>query len=215
MAMSCCLGLMSNFNQNLTEIKKTLGKSKAKIICASKYIEADSIRELFHLGVTDFGENRTEALLNKKQTLKDLNITWHFIGHLQTNKVKSMINEIDYLHSLDSIKLAKMIQTYRDKPLKCFIEINVLKDLMKTGIYEEYLDEFIQRLKKYDKIEIVGFMAMGKQNNLTKTDEVFKRVNLLKKYYKLPELSIGMSDDYQVAIENGATMVRIGRLLTK
>ncbi|MDD2575433.1 MAG: alanine racemase, partial [Acholeplasmataceae bacterium] len=85
----------------------------------------------------------------------------------------------------------------------------------KTGIHEEYLDEFIQRLKKYDKIEIVGFMAMGKQNNLTKTDEVFKRVNLLKKYYKLSELSIGMSDDYQVAIENGATMVRIGRLLVK
>lgn len=206
---------MSNYEQNLTEIRANFKKSKAKIICASKYIEADSIRELYHLGVTDFGENRTDALLKKKEALKDLNITWHFIGHLQSNKVKSIINEIDYLHSLDSLKLAKLIQTYREKPLKCFIEINVLEDIKKTGIYEEYLDELIQKLKKYDKIELVGFMAMGKQNNLSKTDEVFKRVNLLKKYYKLPELSIGMSDDYQIAIENGATMVRIGRLLVK
>lgn len=206
---------MSNYEQNLTEIQANFKKSKAKIICASKYIEADSIRELYHLGVTDFGENRTDALLKKKEALKDLNITWHFIGHLQSNKVKSIINEIDYLHSLDSLKLAKLIQTYREKPLKCFIEINVLEDIKKTGIYEEYLDELIQKLKKYDKIELVGFMAMGKQNNLSKTDEVFKRVNLLKKYYKLPELSIGMSDDYQIAIENGATMVRIGRLLVK
>lgn len=213
--MSCCLGLMSNYEQNLTEIRSNFKKSKARIICASKYIEADSIRELYHLGITDFGENRTDALLNKKEALKDLNITWHFIGHLQSNKVKSIINEIDYLHSLDSLKLAKLIQTYREKPLKCFIEINVLEDIKKTGIYEEYLDELIQKLKKYDKIELVGFMAMGKQNNLSKTDEVFKRVNLLKKYYKLPELSIGMSDDYQIAIENGATMVRIGRLLVK
>lgn len=213
--MSCCLGLMSNYEQNLTEIRSNFKKSKARIICASKYIEADSIRELYHLGITDFGENRTDALLNKKEALKDLNITWHFIGHLQSNKVKSIINEIDYLHSLDSLKLAKLIQTYREKPLKCFIEINVLEDIKKTGIYEDYLDELIQKLKKYDKIEIVGFMAMGKQNNLSKTDEVFKRVNLLKKYYKLPELSIGMSDDYQIAIENGATMVRIGRLLVK
>lgn len=206
---------MSNYEQNLTEIRSNFKKSKARIICASKYIEADSIRELYHLGITDFGENRTDALLNKKEALKDLNITWHFIGHLQSNKVKSIINEIDYLHSLDSLKLAKLIQTYREKPLKCFIEINVLEDIKKTGIYEEYLDELIQKLKKYDKIELVGFMAMGKQNNLSKTDEVFKRVNLLKKYYKLPELSIGMSDDYQIAIENGATMVRIGRLLVK
>lgn len=206
---------MSNYEQNLTEIRSNFKKSKARIICASKYIEADSIRELYHLGITDFGENRTDALLNKKEALKDLNITWHFIGHLQSNKVKSIINEIDYLHSLDSLKLAKLIQTYREKPLKCFIEINVLEDIKKTGIYEDYLDELIQKLKKYDKIEIVGFMAMGKQNNLSKTDEVFKRVNLLKKYYKLPELSIGMSDDYQIAIENGATMVRIGRLLVK
>lgn len=206
---------MSNYEQNLTEIRANFKKSKAKIICASKYIEADSIRKLYHLGVTDFGENRTDALLKKKEALKDLNITWHFIGHLQSNKVKSIINEIDYLHSLDSLKLAKLIQTYREKPLKCFIEINVLEDIKKTGIYEEYLDELIQKLKKYDKIELVGFMAMGKQNNLSKTDEVFKRVNLLKKYYKLPELSIGMSDDYQIAIENGATMVRIGRLLVK
>jgi len=213
--MSCCLGLMSNYEQNLTEIRSNFKKSKARIICASKYIEADSIRELYHLGITDFGENRTDALLNKKEALKDLNITWHFIGHLQSNKVKSIINEIDYLHSLDSLKLAKLIQTYREKPLKCFIEINVLEDIKKTGIYEDYLDELIQKLKKYDKIEIVGFMAMGKQNNLSKTDEVFKRLNLLKKYYKLPELSIGMSDDYQIAIENGATMVRIGRLLVK
>jgi len=206
---------MSNYEQNLTEIRSNFKKSKARIICASKYIEADSIRELYHLGITDFGENRTDALLNKKEALKDLNITWHFIGHLQSNKVKSIINEIDYLHSLDSLKLAKLIQTYREEPLKCFIEINVLEDIKKTGIYEDYLDELIQKLKKYDKIEIVGFMAMGKQNNLSKTDEVFKRLNLLKKYYKLPELSIGMSDDYQIAIENGATMVRIGRLLVK
>lgn len=181
-----------------------------RIICASKYYNDTEIIEISKLGIKDFGENRVDQLLIKKSLLKEQDFTWHFIGHLQTNKIKEIINEIDYLHSLSSLKQAKLIDKYRNKPLKCLIQLNISEESSKNGITLDKVDEFIIELKKYDKIEIVGFMTMGVLNNNKLTNIVFNKAKQLQQKYNYLELSMGMSDDYLLAIENGATMLRIG-----
>ncbi len=204
---------MSKLRENVNQIKNEIKDKDVTIVCASKYIDTDKMRALYDLGITHFGENRAEDLLKKKEALKDLNITWHFIGHLQSNKVRQIINEIDYLHSLDRIKLVKEIQKYRKEPLKAFVQLNLTKEITKSGMDEKNLELFLKTVTKYDKINIIGLMAMGKHKNAKETKHIFKRVCLLAKYYKLKETSIGMSDDYLIALDVGTTFIRIGRKL--
>lgn len=186
-------------------------KENVVTICASKYFNASEIRQLYQKNLTHFGENRAQDFLRKKAELEDLDIIWHFIGPLQTNKVKDMINEIDFLHTLDRIKLAEFINMYRNKPLDCMIQLNLTDEIQKNGIYPDKLDEFLLEIKKYDKINIVGFMTMGKDQDLIATEEAFKKLDLLASYYHLPYRSMGMSDDYELAIKHHATHLRIGR----
>lgn len=188
----------------------------ATLVCASKYVLSDKIREMYNLGVTNMGENRVQAFLQKYDELTDLNITWHFIGHLQTNKVKDVINKIDYLHSLDSIKLAKEINKYANKKIKCFIEINDGEE-QKGGISYDYANEFINELKQYDKIEVIGFMTMAP--NTTSDEEIRNVFQKLRDFRDSIDtnlkLSMGMSHDYKIALECGATHVRLGSILWK
>lgn len=180
-------------------------------ICASKYFNADEIRKLYHKGINNFGENQVQDLIQKKILLKDLNITWHFIGHLQTNKVKKVLPEIDILHTLDRISLALAIQKHAIKPISCLIQVNLTKEPQKSGILLENLDDFINEIKNYDKINIIGLMTIGKEDDLVITNEVFKQLDELATKYDLPHRSMGMSDDYEIAINNNATFLRIGR----
>lgn len=195
---------------------KQIDPKGATIVCASKYVGSESIRKMYNLGIKNMGENRAQAFLEKYSELTDLDIVWHFIGHLQTNKVKDIINKIEYLHSLDSIKLANEIEKYADKKIKCFIEINSGEE-NKTGIsYEEALN-FYNELKKYDKIEVVGFMTMAPN---TTDDNVIKGVFMRLKEFrdsidKNLFLSMGMSNDYKIALECGATHIRLGSILWK
>ncbi|WP_051614277.1 YggS family pyridoxal phosphate-dependent enzyme [Acholeplasma equifetale] len=185
---------------------------KDKIICASKYYTVDEMIKIHQLGINHFGENYVQDLINKKNQLKDTNIIWHLIGHLQRNKVKQVINEIEYFHALDSIKLAKEIQKYRKEPLKCFIELNLSRDVSKHGIFEEELNQMIQEIKNYDKIIVIGLMAMGKYNDLSETENIFSKLVELKHKYQLPMVSMGMSDDYEIAIKYHSDFLRIGSL---
>lgn len=211
MATSCYFDLMSNFKKNVDLINESIKGHAVTVVCASKYVSSDEIRELHNLGVKHFGENRVDALLDKKENLQDVSVIWHLIGTLQTNKVKKIINEIDYFHALDSLKLAKTINNYRTKPLNCFIEVNVLKEESKHGIETEDLTDFINEVKKYDKIKVVGLMTMGKQNDIDQTTLAFKKLNELKTFYGLESLSMGMTDDYLIALTYGADFIRIGR----
>jgi PLP dependent protein len=181
------------------------------IICASKYYDETQIRKLYSKGVFHFGENKVQDLLKKISNLSDLNITWHFIGHLQTNKVKDMINNIDYLHTLDRISLVQLIQKYRIKPLNCFIQVNMTKEDQKSGINPDNLEEFLIEIKKYDKINIVGLMTMGKDQDELETKKAFLGLLELKIKHQLDYLSMGMSNDYELAIKYQATHLRIGR----
>jgi len=195
---------------------KEIDPKGATIVCASKYVDSDKIREMYNLGIKNMGENRVQAFLKKYDDLTDLNITWHFIGHLQTNKVKDVINKIEYLHSLDSIKLANEIEKYSNKKLKCFIEINSGEE-SKSGIdYNDALN-FYNELKNYSKIEVVGFMTMAPNT----TDEslikgVFMRLKDFRDSIdKNLFLSMGMSNDYKIALECGATHLRLGSIMWK
>ena len=194
--------------------------SNITLVAATKYINSSLMKELYFNGINNFGENRVDAFLEKYESLKQLDIKWHFIGHLQRNKAKSIINKIDYLHSLDSLELAKIIQDKREKPLPTFIEVSINEEESKNGVKLNELDDFFTSIKKYDKIKIIGLMMMSiKYSDKDALIRQFKKLketqNYLQSKYKvdIPYLSVGMSDDYKEAISVGATHVRLGRIL--
>ena len=194
--------------------------SNITLVAATKYVDSSEMRNLFKNGVTNFGENRVDAFLNKYDDLKDLNITWHFIGHLQRNKAKEVINKIDYLHSLDSLKLADEIEKYREKPLPTFVEVSINLEENKNGVPYYELEDFIKSLLKYKKVKLVGLMMMTIKISEDKENQFAKLVELKKKIEKnlniiIPYLSMGMSEDYLEAIKEGATHIRLGRILFK
>ena len=194
--------------------------SNITLVAATKYVDSSEMRNLFKNGVTNFGENRVDAFLNKYEDLKDLNITWHFIGHLQRNKAREVINKIDYLHSLDSLKLADEIEKYRERPLPTFVEVSINLEENKNGVPYYELEGFIKSLLKYKKIKLIGLMMMTIKVSEDKENQFAKLVELKKKIeknlnIKIPYLSMGMSEDYLEAIKEGATHIRLGRILFK
>ena len=190
------------------------------LVAATKYLDAEHMRAFLLEGVNNFGENRTEAFLEKYNALKGENIVWHFIGHLQRNKASDVINKIDYLHSLDSLKLAKLIQEKREKPLKTFVEVSINLEETKNGVPFYEAKQFIKELLKYKNIELVGLMMMAvKESDDLSLQNQFSKLKILRDeieqelHIKLPFLSMGMSDDYKEAIKEGATHIRLGRIL--
>ena len=190
------------------------------LVAATKYLDAEHMKAFLPLGVNNFGENRTEAFLEKYDALKDENIVWHFIGHLQRNKASDIINKIDCLHSLDSLKLANIIEKERTTPLKVFVEVSINEEESKNGVKVPDLDNFIEALLHYKKIELVGLMMMSiKYSDDESLHHQFRKLkevqlHLEEKFnIKIPYLSMGMSDDYLEAIEEGATHIRLGRIL--
>ena len=191
------------------------------VVAATKYVGPNEMRELYNSGVTNFGENRVEAFLEKYDELKDINPKWHFIGHLQRNKAKKVLDKIDYLHSLDSIELAKLIDK-RDEPLNCFIEVSINLEENKNGVSYLEIDSFMEEVLKYKKVNVIGFMMMAiKGDSYEDIKNQFLRLKELKEkveekfQIKIPYLSMGMSEDYKEAIEAGATHIRLGRILWK
>ena len=186
-------------------------KLDVTLVAATKYLDTKLTNELIDLGVTDIGENRVQALLEKVDDLHPVKV--HFIGHLQKNKVKQVINKIDCLESLDSIKLVDLIEKYRKSPLDCFIEVN-LGEEQKSGIKLDLLDNFINYCRKCAKINLLGLMGMAHDtNDLAVIEEDFKLIEDLNKKYNFKYLSIGMSNDYLIALKHGATHIRLGRIL--
>ena len=205
-----------------SDIKEFLNTipNNVTLVAATKYGTPDDLRELFNAGVHSFGENRVDAFLSKYEALKDLDIKWSFIGHLQRNKAKEVINKIDYLHSLDSLELVKTINKYRKEPLNCFIEVSINLEENKNGVPYYEAKDFIKECLSYSNINIVGLMMMAKANSsIDSLHEQFRKLRILKEEISkelnidMPYLSMGMSDDYLIAIEEGATHIRLGRIL--
>lgn len=158
---------MTHLTNNLQRIYNDFSKYSVtglspRLIAVTKYVHSDKMKELYHLEQFDVAENRPDVLLNKQEDLIDYpNFVWHFIGTLQTRKVKDIINKIDYFHSLDRIKTAKEIQKRATHQIKCFVQVNVSGETTKQGVSPDALMSFIDGLEKYDKIKVVGLMTMA------------------------------------------------------
>ena len=190
-----------------------LKRSDAKIIAVSKTFKIDQILPLINYGHIHFGENKVQETLSKWQNLKleNSNIKLHFVGKLQTNKVKHLLPIIDYIHSLDNLKLAKKISDEQIKKKlkpKLFVQINFENEIQKSGIAEEKLEEFLNICQNSLSLDIVGLMCLPPNdgNHL----KYFKKMKKLKLKFNLKELSMGMSNDYLDAIDQNSSFVRIG-----
>lgn len=190
------------------------------LVAATKYASIDDMFILLKHGINNFGENRVDSFLNKYNELKNENIIWHFIGHLQRNKCKDIINKIDILHSLDSLELAKIIEKERHDILPTFIEVSINLEENKNGVDYRYLKDFIIKMKEFKKIKIIGLMMMSKKySNHDELINQFKKIKELRNNLEqelnisLPYLSMGMSDDYVEAISQDANYIRLGRIL--
>ncbi len=210
---------------NELAVKEILDElNDVKLIAATKYVGIDEINKLENLGVMYFGENRVQAFLEKYQKYNG-NCKFHMIGTLQPNKVKYIIDKVDLIHSVDSYSLIKEIEKQANKHnlvMKVLIQVNIAKEESKHGFKVEEIEEVFDTLKNYPHIKVKGLMMMAPNIEAEKTREYFKLTqdlfNKLKiKYpeYSLTELSMGMSNDYKIALEYGATMVRIGSSLFK
>lgn len=216
--------------QNLARIQQEIDaacqrvgreKNSVKIIAVTKYVSDERAKEALEAGISHIGENRAEEGARKWHVLNG-NGTWHFIGTLQSRKVKEMIEIFDYIHSLDRLSLAKEIQKRATKKVKCFIQVNVSGEDTKHGLQPSQLIEFVTALKQFSFIEVVGLMTMAPNEedpeatrpNFRKLRDLQKEVQALKlSYAPCEELSMGMSNDFHIAIEEGATFVRIGTSL--
>ena len=183
-----------------------------KILAVSKTFEINKILPLIEYGHLDYGENKVQEALEKwsdiKLTKKDLKL--HLIGKLQTNKVKQAIKIFDYIHSVDSEKLAKKIadeETKQGKKIKIFIQVNIGDEEQKSGVNKSSVHQLYSYCKAID-LNVIGLMCIPP---LAKSSDIyFKEMSILNKNLNLNELSMGMSSDYLDAIKNSATYVRIG-----
>nr|WP_306432030.1 YggS family pyridoxal phosphate-dependent enzyme [Lysinibacillus fusiformis] len=195
--------------------------NNVQIIAVTKEVSVERTQEAIAAGLTHLGENRPEGL-NRKLSAIQAHVNWHYIGSLQTRKVKQVINSIDYLHSLDRLSLAEEIEKRAVKPVKCFIQVNVSGEESKHGLSMEEVLPFVESMKSFTKVEVVGLMTMAPNTEdeaLIRT--VFKQLKQCQQqiaeqgfaHAPCTELSMGMSNDFEIAVEEGATFVRVGTAL--
>lgn len=214
---------LANINEKIQEACNKSGRKpeEVTIIAVTKYSSIQRAEELLEAGIRHLGENRDREFLEKYEALQN-RAQWHFIGTLQSRKVKGIINHIDYLHSLDRLSLAKEIHKRREELLPCFVQVNVSGEESKHGLKPEETLDFIEQLAPFNKIQVIGLMTMAPlskdEHTLRKVFSKLKELQLKvqeKKFNHAPchELSMGMSNDFEIAIEEGATMVRLGTAL--
>ncbi|MBF0841588.1 YggS family pyridoxal phosphate-dependent enzyme [Staphylococcus lentus] len=220
---------MKSVKENLVDIESQIRNStkessfetSPQVIVVTKYVTIDRAIEAYQAGLRNFGENRIEGFIEKKKQLPD-DAIMHFIGSLQTRKVKEVIDDIDYLHALDRLKLAKEIEKRANHKVKCFVQVNVSGEESKHGMSPEEVIPFIKEMENFEHIEIVGLMTMAPlTEDKEKLRQYFKQLRLLKdkvqslnlSYAPCTQLSMGMSNDFNEAIIEGASYVRIGTKL--
>ena len=225
---------MEKIASNLKKIKEDIrvscekigrDPSGVKIVAATKYADIDQINILIGLGITDLGENKADDLLSKSKKA-DNEPVWHFIGHLQSNKISKVVPVAQYIHSIDSIETLSKTNRFAGsigKIQKVLIEVNISGEETKFGIKKDELNNFIMNALKYDNIKVCGLMTMAPQiddneyirNIFCSLRNILNDMNGHFKNLNLTELSMGMSGDYRIAVEEGATFIRIGSAIFK
>lgn len=214
---------------NIDKVKENVKKHALKvnrnpddilIVAVTKTVDVSRIEEAIKYGITDIGENKVQELVDKYPTLMD-KVQFHFIGHLQTNKVKYIIDKVKMIHSLDSVRLAEEIDKRAKKCnriMDCLIEVNVGSEESKYGIEPSSLLEFIKELEGFSNLKIKGLMTVAPYVDAEDVRPYFRKMKQLfdnakslnQKNLDFKYLSMGMTNDYTVAIEEGANIIRIG-----
>jgi len=211
-----------DLNNILFHIKKKAVVAGARLVAVSKLQSAETIRELAEQGQKIFGENYTQEALPKIEKLKDLGLEWHFVGRLQKNKVKQVVGVFDLIHSVDSLELAETINRIAgEKGLtqRVLLQLNLASEESKGGFSRVEFSEIIKDLKKLEHLQIEGLMTMPPLFDAAERSRPYFQElrELQKKYSKdfplLYELSMGTSADFEIALEEGATLVRLGTLV--
>ena len=217
--------------RNITQIRDRVSVKSAKtpitskpvtIVAASKTQSAEVIRSAASFGINDFGENYLQEALVKMDLLKDLNLTWHFIGPLQSNKTKLIAEKFNWIHSLDRLSVAKQLSKKRPSeldPLNVCIQVNISNEISKSGCFPEEVSNLILDVRSLPRLRLRGLMIIPEIIEKRKQmSSPFKRIRTLfdtciNFENQLDTLSMGMSDDFELAIEHGSTMIRLGAAL--
>lgn len=200
-----------------SNVRKQVPNS-VRLIAVSKGQTADSILSLYNLGHRDFGENYVQELLEKERTLRKNapDLRWHFIGHLQRNKVKDLLPVVASIHTVDSERLAIEIQKQSEKlnrKIAVYVEVNVDSEHSKSGVPVELTSSLVEKMRVMNYLELQGLMCIP---SISDPRSAFRRLKELSNQFgnqTLGRLSMGMSGDYPIAIEEGSTDVRIGTLI--
>ncbi|WP_416375750.1 YggS family pyridoxal phosphate-dependent enzyme [Salinicoccus roseus] len=205
---------------NYEQLKKEIGDA-VTLVAVTKYHSIDETLEAYDAGVRHFGENRVEGFLEKREALPE-DAEVHFIGTLQSRKVKDIADHLNYLHSLDRESVAKKIEQYSENAVKCFVQVNVSGEASKHGLSPEEVPGFLKAMESYSKVTVIGLMTMAPHTeDESEISAVFERLAALRDSLRtsnhgniqVEELSMGMSNDYGIAIRHGASYVRIGSKL--
>ena len=212
-----------SIQSNIQELRKHI-PSDVKLVCVSKFHPAETVMEAYDAGERIFGESRVQELVQKQPELP-ADIQWHFIGHLQTNKIKFIVPFVKLIHGVDSWKVLNEINKQAEKAAKktaCLLQVHIADEETKFGFSEEELIDLISgnELQNLHNVQIAGLMGMatftGDENQVRKEFRTLKVLfdKIKSEYFSdddaFCELSMGMSQDYQIAIEEGSTMIRIG-----
>ncbi|MGG4091522.1 YggS family pyridoxal phosphate-dependent enzyme [Paenibacillus lautus] len=217
---------LSMVEHSIREACGRCGRSEEEIqiIAVTKYTSMETVEQVLISGISHVGESRTQEAQSKWEAFHPRG-TWHFIGHLQTNKVKDVIGKFEYIHSLDRLSLMKEIEKKAADlsiVVKCFIQVNVSGEKSKQGLSPETLFSFAQEVSRMKHIRVVGLMTMAPYEfDAEATRPVFRELKRLRDElnardifpYLVEHLSMGMSNDFEVAIEEGATWLRLGSVL--
>ncbi len=224
--------VLANYLEVVERIQAAASRSsrfstEIQLIGVTKYVDATIARWLVEFGCSNLAESRPQILWEKAALLLDLQVNWHLVGHLQRNKAKRTLPLVATMHSLDSIRIFDQIQleiVQRQVPLQLLLEMNVSGDPEKTGMLvsegEKLLEAWASKLHEFPNLSIVGLMGMGSlQGGTDQARRDFASLRNMRDLWQnrygiqLSELSMGMSEDFEAAVEEGATMVRIGSVL--
>jgi len=209
---------VQNLQQCIARACQRAGRSpdEVTLVAVSKTMDTSAIEAAFNAGIKHFGESRVQEAKPKIEQLQRLepDITWHMVGHLQTNKAKTAADIFDIIHSVDSLKLAETLNSCSPKRLPILIQVNVSAEATKGGFMLSEVPEAVKQIGKLSNLEVQGLMTIAPWvENTEEVRPVFRQLRQLRDALGLKHLSMGMSDDFEVAIEEGATLVRIGRAI--
>ena len=210
---------------NIQQVRERIARAAARagrspedvtLVAVSKTVEPARIREAFRLGIRDIGENRLQEAQPKIESLaaEGVRPTWHMVGHLQTNKAKAVLRLFDVIQSVDSLHLAETLSRLATRPVRILVEVNMAGEATKEGFRPEETEEALKKIRALPNLEVLGLMTVAPMTaDPEEVRPAFRSLSGMAERLGVRQLSMGMTDDFEVAIEEGATIVRIGRAI--